>query len=315
MSATDPRHRKAPHEPGIDMRGRGKAKKTIEIIETAIRILEEIHPATIRAVCYRLFVAGLIPSMAKSNTNTISRLLVEARENGYLPWEWVVDETREAETISTWRDPEQIIKAAVRGYRKDYWSEQPEWVEVWSEKGTVRGTLAPVLREYGVTFRVMHGYGSATALHEIAELTRDSDKMLSVFYVGDWDPSGMHMSEVDLPDRLGRYGADAEITRIALDVDDVRHRGLPSFEVESKSKDPRFSWFVDRYGEKCWELDALSPVILRERVDHAIRSYLDIDTWNHSIKIEAAERASMAEVLSKWPGISMPANKYPQEGA
>ena len=43
---------------------------------------------------------------------------------------------------------------------------QPLAIEVWSEKGTVRGTLQPVLREFGVTFRVMHGYSSATTLHE-----------------------------------------------------------------------------------------------------------------------------------------------------
>jgi phage terminase large subunit-like protein len=56
-----------------------------------------------------------------------------------------------------------------RAYRRDRWSDQPEWIEVWSEKGTIRGgTLRPVLEEYGLTFRVMHGYGSSTALHQAA---------------------------------------------------------------------------------------------------------------------------------------------------
>ncbi|OFW00154.1 MAG: hypothetical protein A3G20_05080 [Acidobacteria bacterium RIFCSPLOWO2_12_FULL_59_11] len=296
-------------------RGRGKAKNTIALIDAAIRILEEIQPASIRAVCYRLFIEGFIPSMAKTNTNAVSRLLVEVRERGDLPWEWVVDETREAECITTWRDPEQIIEAAVRGYRKDYWGTQPEWVEVWSEKGTVRGTLAPVLNKYGVTFRVMHGYGSATSVHGIAEETAESDKSLTVLYVGDWDPSGMHMSEVDLPARLDRYGADAEIKRVALDEGDVRDRSLPSFEVGSKSQDPRFDWYVRNYGEHCWELDALSPVTLRERVEAKIVSVLDVDAWNHAIDIEAAEIESMSGILTTWKSISMPANKYPPAGA
>ena len=38
-------------------------------------------------------------------------------------------------------------------------------VEVWSEKGTIRGVLKPVLDEYGVGFRVMHGFGSATEVY------------------------------------------------------------------------------------------------------------------------------------------------------
>jgi hypothetical protein len=291
--------------------GRGKAKRTVALIDAAIRILEEIQPATIRAVCYRLFVAGLIDSMGKSNTNTVSRLLVEQRELGNVPWGSVVDETREAERIASWDNPQQIIEAAVRSYRKDYWAAQPACLEVWSEKGTVRGTLQPVLDKYGVTFRVMHGYGSATALNDIAGQTKQSEKPLTVLYVGDWDPSGMHMSEIDLPRRLERYGARVVMTRLALDHEDITS-DLPFFKAESKSKDPRHRWFTERYGGHCWELDALSPVALRERIDTAILDILDLEAWNHMVKIEAAERDSMAGLLTSWrESISMPANKCP----
>jgi hypothetical protein len=298
-----------------ERQGRGKAQKSLDLIDAAHRILEEIHPASVRAVCYRLFVNGLIPSMSKANTAKVSTQLVWAREQGILPWEWVVDETREAERITTWSSPEQIITAAMRGYRADYWAAQPEWVEVWSEKGTVRSTLAPVLREYGVTCRVMHGFGSATSLHDIAEETADSDKWLTVLYVGDWDPSGMQMSEVDLPRRLERYEGCATIKRVALDASDVvRGTTLPSFEVESKAKDPRYKWFVENYGHRCWELDALSPVILRQRVDDAILELLDVDAWNRSIEVEAAERESMSTVLTAWQSISRLDQKYSPEG-
>ena len=294
------------------MSGRGKSKSTLALVDAAARILEEIQPASIRAVCYRLFVEGLIPSMAKTHTNSVSTHLVWAREEGIIPWAWIVDETREAERVSTWANPEDIIDAAVRGYRKNYWSDQPHWVEVWSEKGTVRGTLAPVLRKYGVTFRVMHGYGSATALHDIAEETIESEKGLRVLYVGDWDPSGMHMSEIDLPSRLERYDGYAVILRVAINEWDVEpDTDLPSFEVESKSKDPRHDWFVNEFGRRCWELDALSPVILRKRIEQEILSVLDIDAWNHAVSIEAAERESMSSILTSWKkSISGQASKY-----
>lgn len=80
-------------------RGRGKSRASIAIIEASIRILAEIQPASVRAVCYRLFTEGLIESMAKGKTNKVSRLLVDAREDGLVPWDWIVDETREAERI------------------------------------------------------------------------------------------------------------------------------------------------------------------------------------------------------------------------
>lgn len=298
-------------------KGRGKSQKSIELIAASRMILDEIHPATIRAVCYRLFVMKLIPSMDRKYTNAVGTQLVYAREHGDIPWEWVVDETREAERITTWDKPEDIIDAAVRGYRKDYWKTQENWVEVWSEKGTIRGTLAPVLKEYGVTFRVMHGYGSATALHGIAEETAESDKDLTVLYVGDWDPSGLNMSEVDIPKRLARYDGDATIMRVALDANDVAPgTDLPSFEANTKVKDPRYKWFVERYGRTCWELDALSPVILRQRVELEIVDLLDLDAWNHAVEVEAAERESMTNILGDWKkSISRPAHKYSPEDA
>lgn len=231
------------------MSGRGKAKASLQLIDAAAKILSEIQPATVRAVCYRLFVAGLIPDMGKNSTNKVSNQLVWARENGRIDWSWIVDETRGGERVSLWASPDEIIDAAVGGYRRDYWLDQPNRVEVWSEKGTVRGTLAPVLEEFGVTFRVMHGYGSATALYEIAGESNRSDRPMTALYVGDWDCSGLHMSEIDLPDRLARYGGTATVERIALTDRDVGPgTDLPSFDAITKRGDSRYAWFVGRYG-------------------------------------------------------------------
>jgi len=187
---------------------------------------------------------------------------------------------------------------------------------VWSEKGTVRGTLASVLDEYGVTFRVMHGYGSATAIHDIAEETAKNPKPLTVLYVGDWDPSGMNMSEVDLPERLDRYGGEADIIRVALDHADVGDdTALPWFEAETKQGDSRYRWFIENYGTRCWELDALPPPDLRSRVTDQIIDLLDTDAWDHACAIEAVERESMSAVLKTWKSISRQVPKYRPGGA
>ena len=280
-------------------RGRGKSAKSLELVRFAKEILEEIQPATVRAVCYRLFVAGQIPDMSTNNTQRVSSQLVWGREQGIIPWEWIVDETREAERIAAWDNPEGIIGQAVRQYRKDYWSEQPNHVEVWSEKGTVRGTLAPVLKEYGVTFRVMHGFTSATSIFNVASDSVSTDKPLTAFYVGDWDPSGLYMSEVDLPERMSRYGGEANIIRVALTSEDTTG-DLPGFDADSKRKDPRYRWFVSRYGIRCWELDALPPPELRERVADAIRDLIDFDAWGHAIEVERVEVESMTTLLDSY---------------
>lgn len=104
--------------------------------------------------------------MSKSSTNRVSKQLVYAREQGMIPWEWVVDETREAERTPSWDNPDAFARAVQLSYRRNRWAQQSKQIEVWSEKGTVRGTLAPVLDKYGVTFRVLHGYSSATTVNE-----------------------------------------------------------------------------------------------------------------------------------------------------
>lgn len=125
--------------------GRGKHQSSLELIQASYEILEEIQPATVRAVCYRLFVAKIIPDMSTRSTQRVSKQLTWARENDELPWEWIVDETRAAERYASWEDPQEFMNSVRRAYRKDLWADQMERVEVWSEKGTVRGTLGPVL--------------------------------------------------------------------------------------------------------------------------------------------------------------------------
>ena len=94
--------------------GRGKSASSKRLIEAAHDILNEIQPATVRAVCYRLFTtAGLIDSMAKSNTSRVSTQLVYAREHGIIPWEWIVDESRGAERPATWRHPKEFAQLAI----------------------------------------------------------------------------------------------------------------------------------------------------------------------------------------------------------
>ena len=252
---------------------RGKTQRNLDLIDAARAILQDIRPASVRAVCYQLFMRGLIDNMSKGQTDRVSKQLVYAREEGIIPWRWIVNETRSVERVASWNDPEEFMEEKIRWYRKNFWQEQPVRVEVWSEKGTVRGTLDPVLWDYAVDFRVLHGFGSATVVHDVALESLRDPRPLQVLYVGDWDPSGLCMSEVDLPDRVQRYQGNVTITRLALTAEDTRTPGLPSFAAATKSKDSRYRWFVTHYGETCWELDALAPPVLRASRPGAARHH------------------------------------------
>jgi hypothetical protein len=236
--------------------------------------------------------------MSVNEMQKVYRLLRIAREQGFIPWSWIVDETRELEKVSTWSDPAAYAVAVATSYRRDFWDQQPRRVEVWSEKGTIRGVLKPVLDHYAVGFRVMHGFTSATAVNDVAE---DSDgRNLVVLYVGDFDPSGLFMSECDLPQRLVEYGGShVKLRRIALTTGQTA--GLPSFPASDKRKDPRYSWFAERHGPSCWEIDAMDPRNLRECAEEEIRQLIEPIAWARCETVNAAELESLQTILSNWP--------------
>jgi hypothetical protein len=279
-------------------KGRGKSEASIALIKAMHDIAEECQPITGRGIGYKLFAAGLIPDMSKQSMKRVYTQLKDARELGLIPWEWIVDETRSIEKVPSWSNPEGFARSAIRCYRRDYWDQQPVRVEVWSEKGTVRGVLRPVLDKYGIGFQVMHGFSGATTIYDTAQ-TKDGRRLM-VLYCGDYDPSGMWMSERDLPARFEKYGGDHIImARIALCKRDLE--GLPSFDASEKRKDPRYKWFVERYGDRCWELDAMDPTDLRERVDENIRSMIyDRAAWERCSAVEKAEQESLVSVLKAW---------------
>ena len=275
-------------------RGRGKSQKTIGLIETMRQIVEDTHPITGRGVGYKLFSRQLIKSMSTQEMQRVYRMLKEAREEGIIPWEWIVDETRDLERISSWSGPAGFARDAVDSYRRNCWDDQAVRVEVWSEKGTVRGVLKPILDEYGVGFRVMHGFSGATSVHDIA--TDGDGRDLIALYAGDYDPSGLYMSECDLPNRLEKYEGDhVTLKRVALKQEQLG--GLISFKASDKDKDPRYKWFTASHGHECWELDALDPNTLRTIVEDEIVDLIDPMEWSRSKMMEAAEHESLKAAL------------------
>jgi hypothetical protein len=281
-------------------KGRGMAQRSLDLIQAMYAAAEAAQPITGRGIGYKLFTAGLIPSMARNEMQRVYRLLKEARERGHIPWKWIVDETRSLEKTPTWSNPAAYARTVARSYRRNFWNQQPVRCEVWSEKGTVRGVLGPVLDHFAVGFRVMHGFSGATTVYGVSQ-DNDGGRPLVALYVGDRDPSGMYMSEEDLPRRLSEYGGDhVVLRRIALTRRQVE--GLPSFPAADKRKDPRYKWFCDTYGSECWELDAMDPNDLRECVQSAIVDLIEPEAWARCETANKAEQDSLQEVMSAWMG-------------
>ena len=222
-----------------------------------------------------------------------------------MSWDWIVDEGRQEQRYASWKDPAEYIDTVQVAYRKDFWAQQPYDVRVWSEKSTVEGVLKPVLDQWGVPFQFHRGFSSTTSVHNaaVSNAVHESIYPSILLYIGDFDPSGYYMSAADLPERLVRNGSDAEIHRIALRPEDGPALDLPWFPLADKAKDNRYAWWRKRgLGERCWELDALDPNMLRHVVSEAIAHYVDMDAWHRCEQTEAAERRSMTEFFAAYPG-------------
>ena len=116
-------------------KGRGRAKKSLDLIEAMFEIAHEAHPITGRGVGYKLFTSGLIPSMDRSDMQRVYRLLKEAREESIISWHWIVDEAREFECVPSWNDPEEFARSLSRQYRRDFWQQQPVRVKSGRKRG------------------------------------------------------------------------------------------------------------------------------------------------------------------------------------
>jgi hypothetical protein len=78
---------------GLKKPGRGMARASRDLIDAMYDIAKAAQPITGRGVGYKLFTRGLIGSMSVNDMQKVYRLLKIAREEGTIPWAWIVDET------------------------------------------------------------------------------------------------------------------------------------------------------------------------------------------------------------------------------
>ena len=84
----------------------------------------------------------------------------------------------------------------------------------------------------------------------------------------------------------------------------VNASDLPWFPAKDKRGETRYGWYAQHFGSRCWELDALNPIVLRHAVETAIEARIDVCAWERANVAEAAERESLQTILDAWPGIS-----------
>jgi hypothetical protein len=286
------------------------------------QILAREKPITVRGAFYRAVSAGLYPGTQDVHYNACQDRIKELRRGGFIPYSWIVDNTRYSDKPSSWAGLEDYVDTVADAYRKNLWQAQEEYIEFFVEKDAMAGVITPVTRKYDVTLSVIRGYASETFVHSVSELWRKIEKPIIAYYLGDFDPAGLKIGR-DLKKRLAGFlktdedeeNADpmfdqvfgslgmAEIPftwkRLAITEEDFKNPRLFSIPVKRRGAAKTWLPYLRKYGDRCIEVDAIPSSEIRKRVEETILSHIDEEEWKALKKVEEEEKKTVRDTFEK----------------
>jgi len=285
----------------VDKSFRGKS---LEIIEQANAIIQEYeaqgYNLTLRQLYYQFVSRDLIDNK-QTEYKRLGSVINDGRLAGLIDWLAIEDRTRNLQSLTHWSSPADIIESCASQFRYDLWADQPWHIEVWVEKEALAGVFARVCNEWDVSYFACRGYVSQSEMwragRRLLRKERNAGKETRIIHFGDHDPSGMDMTR-DIRDRLSLFGSNVDVTRVALNIDQVEQYGPPP--NPAKLTDSRSTGYCAEYGNESWELDALEPRVLAGLVDDEIESVLDTDAWEYSKERQQEARDRLQELADTW---------------
>jgi len=263
-------------------------------------------PLTLRQIYYRLVAGGLIPNR-RSAYNGLSAQLVKAREAGEVDENRINDRTRSIEDRA-FDSPEDFLDAAIyttknRFFRR-FWTTQETYCEAWVEKDALSQVIAGAVEDLNTIVAPSRGYSSYTyvkdAVYRFQRNRGDAERVV-ILHLTDHDPSGLDMTR-DLQDRFNAYSRgflfEVELKRVALTIDQVRQYDL--IPNPTKVTDSRAGGYMARYGDECWELDAIEPDELVRLVHESAEvEVTDWDAWNELKDQDEKERLEIRQAIEE----------------
>lgn len=242
---------------------------------------------------------------ADPNYKWMGGIVNDGRLAGHIDWALMEDITRKLERRSSWNNPNELMSDALAAYHTDWWEDQKYRPEVWIEKDALVGVIAPICKKLDIPYFSCRGYSSQTAMWKAGQRLLhhiENDQVPYILHMGDHDPSGMDMS-ADIENRLEiflRYegwllGDEWEFRRIALSMDQINEINAPS--DPAKLSDSRGKKYIQRYGDRSWELDALPPTAMSEIIKEAITLIADTDKLLAAQEVEADHKETIKKAI------------------
>jgi hypothetical protein len=206
----------------------------------------------------------------RSHDQNLSDASTWLRDQGIVPWEWIVDETRSLTEYWYAATVADYLAEAVEDARIDCWGGTPPPLIV-CESRTFGGVLARTLAaEYLCPVTATNGQVGGFLHTNVVPLLVGNDR--PVLYVGDFDLAGRDI-ESNTRDVLVRAAGERGWVRVALTAEQVANddKLIPVQKIDRRFRPPRLHEAV--------EVEALGQgvvtAIIREALDRMLPEPLD----------------------------------------
>jgi len=157
-------------------------------------------------------------------------------------------------------------------------------IEIWVEKDSIRNFIAKLAAKYRLSIQVLRGFASLSMYRKALDRARIRGVGL-VLYIGDFDPSGLlieKVAEEEMDHKLG-----IRFVRLALTMKQIKRFKPPSRPVNMK--DSRAKEYIEKYGDRCWEVEAIRPRTLYRLIEKGLKENVPPEFLAEA---EARERAA-----------------------
>ncbi len=139
-------------------------------------------------------------------------------------------------------------------------------IEIWVEKDSIRNFIEKLAAKYRLSIQVLRGFASLSMYRKALDRARVRGVTL-VIYIGDFDPSGLLIEKVAEEEMNLKTGI--RFVRLALTIEQIKYFRPPSRPVNMK--DSRAKDYIKKYGERCWEIEAIRPRTLYRLIELGLR--------------------------------------------
>lgn len=156
-------------------------------------------------------------------------------------------------------------------------------IELWVEKSSLAFLLRRLAAKYNTPLLAERGFGSLSMFRRAVNRAARR-RVKKILLISDFDPSGLEINlftDREMP---------VEVERVALTLGQIERYRLNPIKV--KRSDSRAAQYIQKYGDRGWEVEALPPTVLFRIIEKALRRNIPQEVLEELRLREETERVT-----------------------